>query len=71
MITRNTNGAVVVVDRIFMVVRRYHEGGNKEKQNEKTSNMFVPEHGAPFTMIQIKLCRRICQGIESLNVLHD
>jgi len=31
------------------VVRYDHERGNKEKQNEKNSNAFVPEHGAPFT----------------------
>ena len=50
MITCNTDGAFVVVRHIIMVVRYCHERGNKEKQNEKSSNTFVPEHGAPFLM---------------------
>jgi hypothetical protein len=50
MITCNTDGAIVVVRRIFMVVRYYHERGNQKKQNEKNCNALVPEHEAPFTM---------------------
>jgi len=34
MINGNTNWAVVIVPRTFMVVGYRHEGGNKEKQNE-------------------------------------
>jgi hypothetical protein len=52
MITRNTDGAVVVVGRIFMVVRYCHERGEKEKQNHECGNSTAADHGFPFTQKQ-------------------
>jgi len=49
MITCNTDGAVVVVRRILMLVRYYRKSRHKKKQNEKNSNWFVPDHKSPFT----------------------
>jgi hypothetical protein len=44
----NTDGAVVIVGRIFMVMRYCHERGKKEKQYKKNYKAFVAAHGSSF-----------------------
>jgi hypothetical protein len=45
----NADGAVVVVSRIFMVVRCHRECGKKEKQYQERGNSTTADHGFPFT----------------------
>ncbi len=49
MMAYNTDGAVVVIRRIFMVVRYCHERGKKEKQNHKCGNSTTADRSFPFT----------------------
>jgi hypothetical protein len=49
MMDYKTDGAVVVVSRIFMVMEHRHEGGQQEKQYEKRGKVFMPIHRTPFT----------------------
>ncbi len=48
MITSNTDGAVVSVSSIFMVMRNGHHRGEKEEQYEIKSKLFVAAHGSSF-----------------------
>ncbi len=48
----NTDGAVVIVGRIFMVMRYCHEIGKKEKQYKRNYKAFVTAHGSSFNHVQ-------------------
>jgi hypothetical protein len=48
----NTDGTVVVVGRIFMVVQYGHECGKKEKQYQESGNFTAADHSLLFTMKQ-------------------
>jgi hypothetical protein len=49
MIVCNTNGAVVIVDRVFMVMRNCHEGGKQEQDYKKSCKAEVSGHDASST----------------------
>lgn len=44
----NTNRAVVIVGRIFMVMQYCHECGKKEKQYQECGNSTATDHNLPF-----------------------
>jgi hypothetical protein len=46
MIACNTDGAVVIISRIFMVVRYCHDGGKEEQQCKQRGKSMVYVHGA-------------------------
>jgi len=48
MIACNADGAVVIVGRVFMVMRNCHEGGKKEEQYKEKCKTFVVAHGYSF-----------------------
>jgi hypothetical protein len=50
MIAYDANGTVAVILHVPVEMGHRHEGGKQEEQNEKSSNAFVPEHKAPFTL---------------------
>jgi len=45
----NTDGAVVIVGRIFMMMRCSQECGKKEKQYQECGNSTAVDHSLPFT----------------------
>ncbi len=52
MIACNTDWTVVIVSRIFMVMRCCHEIGKKEKQYKRDYKAFVAAHGSSFKHAQ-------------------
>lgn len=52
MMADKTNGAVVVGNRIIMVMEHHNECGQQKKQYEKFGKAFMPLHMIPFTPAQ-------------------
>jgi hypothetical protein len=48
MVACNTDGTVVIVGSILMVVRNSHQRGKKEEQYKKTCKSPVTAYGASF-----------------------
>lgn len=49
MVANKTDGAVVVVRRVNMIMGHGHERGKKEQKDEENGNTMVPAHNALFT----------------------
>lgn len=52
MMADKTNGAVVVGNRVIMVMEHHNESGQQKKQYEKFGKAFMPLHMIPFTPAQ-------------------
>ncbi len=48
MMAHDADRAVVVVCGVLVMMERYRERGCQEQKYEKSYEMFVPAHGAPF-----------------------